>query len=223
MESIFDVNEFVKYVGALIALLDPISAVPLMLALTPGYTQGQRAKVALVASLTVFVVLLVAAWLGEEILAFFAISVELFRVAGGLLILLISISMIMPGGGHVVSATPNPDHNPAIVPLGIPLIAGPGAIATVILFANHPDPQWSEISAHGAAIGVATLVTLGCLLAASPIERLFGDTGTRVATQIMGLILAAVGIEMIVGGLQDHLSTTGWFIPQTASPAAIPQ
>jgi len=203
----FDINEFIKYVGALIALLDPVSAVPLMLSLTPGYTPRQRTGVALVATATVFVALLVASWLGEEILAFFAISVDLFRVAGGLLILLIAISMIMPGGGHAAAPTEAPDHNPAIVPLGIPLICGPGAIATAILFANHPHPTWSQMSAHAAAIGAATLVTLACLLVAVPLERLLGKTGMRVATQIMGLILAAVGIEMIVGGLGDHF---GW-------------
>jgi multiple antibiotic resistance protein len=74
-----------------------------------------------------------------------------------------------------------------------------------------------------AAIGVATLVTLGCLLAASQLERILGTTGTRVATQIMGLIVAAVGIEMIVGGLQDHISATGWIAPRPLDPAAISQ
>jgi multiple antibiotic resistance protein len=208
----FDVNEFVKYVGALIALLDPISAVPLMLSLTPGYSARDRVGVAIGATATVFVALLVASWLGDEILAFFAISVDLFRVAGGLLILLIAISMIMPGSGgaHAPHATATPEHNPAIVPLGIPLICGPGAIATAILFANHPHPTWSSMEAHGAAIAVATLAVLVCLLLAVPIERVLGKTGMRVATQVMGIILAAVGIEMIVGGLADHL---GW-VPQ---------
>ena len=206
-----DINEFLKYVGAMIGLLDPISAIPLMLALTPGYTARQRMRVAFVASATVFVTLIVASMLGEEILAFFAISPDLFRVAGGLLVLLIAISMIRPGGGHgggeeeEVKATPH--HDPAIVPLGIPLIAGPGPIAAAILFANHPHPTWDNTSAHALGIVVVTLITLGCLLAATQIERILGKVGMRVAIQVMGLILAAVGIEMIVGGLTDHL---GW-------------
>lgn len=204
-----DINELFKYIGAMIGLLDPISAVPLMLALTPGYTPRQRTRVAFVASATVFVTLIVAALLGEEILSFFAISPDLFRVAGGLLVLLIAISMIRPGGGHggdeEVQATAH--HDPAIVPLGIPLIAGPGPIAAAILFANHPHPTWDNMSAHATGIVVVTLITLGCLLAASQIERILGKVGMRVAIQVMGLILAAVGIEMIVGGLTDHL---GW-------------
>jgi len=209
-----DINELFKYIGAMIGLLDPISAIPLMLALTPGYTARQRTRVAFVASATVFVTLIVASLLGEKILAFFAISPDLFRVAGGLLVLLIAISMIRPGGGHAeeeVTATPH--HDPAIVPLGIPLIAGPGPIAAAILFANHPHPTWDNMSAHAAGIVVVTLITLACLLAATQIERILGKVGMRVAIQVMGLILAAVGIEMIVGGLADHL---GW---QTAPEA----
>ncbi|MBN9023832.1 MAG: MarC family protein, partial [Rhizobiales bacterium] len=85
-----DINELLKYIGAMIGLLDPISAIPLMLALTPGYTPRQRMRVAFVASATVFVTLIVASLLGEEILDFFAISPDLFRVAGGLLVLLIA-------------------------------------------------------------------------------------------------------------------------------------
>jgi multiple antibiotic resistance protein len=194
----------------MIGLLDPISAIPLMLALTPGYSARQRMRVAFVASATVFVTLIVASLLGEEILAFFAISPDLFRVAGGLLVLLIAISMIRPGGGHgggEEEVKADPHHDPAIVPLGIPLIAGPGPIAAAILFANHPHPTWDNMSAHAAGIVVVTLITLGCLLAATQIERILGKVGMRVAIQVMGLILAAVGIEMIVGGLTDHL---GW-------------
>jgi len=209
-----DINEFLKYVGAMIGLLDPISAIPLMLALTPGYSPRQRMRVAFVASATVFVTLIVASLLGEEILDFFAISPDLFRVAGGLLVLLIAISMIRPGGGHgsgnEEEMKADPHHDPAIVPLGIPLIAGPGPIAAAILFANHPHPTWDNMSAHAAGIVVVTLITLGCLLAATQIERILGKVGMRVAIQVMGLILAAVGIEMIVGGLTDHL---GWQIP----------
>ncbi len=211
-----DINELFKYIGAMIGLLDPISAIPLMLALTPGYTSRQRMRVAFVASATVFVTLIVASLLGEEILAFFAISADLFRVAGGLLVLLIAISMIRPGGAHGgggedEEVTANPKHDPAIVPLGIPLIAGPGPIAAAILFANHPHPTWQNSAAHGIGIVAVTLITLACLLAATQIERILGKVGMRVAIQVMGLILAAVGIEMIVGGLTDHL---GW---QTAA------
>jgi multiple antibiotic resistance protein len=202
----FDINEFIKYVGALIATVDPIGGIPLMLALTPGYTTRQRFWVAIIASLTVFVTLVVASWLGEEILAFFAISVELFRVAGGLLILIMAIDLLR---GRHEAAPAATNHNPAVVPLGIPLLAGPGAIATAIIFANHPHPTWGEMEAHAAAIGVVTLATLGCLLAAVPLQRILGPTGMRIAPQVMGLLLAAVGIEMIAQGIWDHVGQRG--------------
>jgi multiple antibiotic resistance protein len=203
----FEVNEFVKYVGAMIALLDPFTAIALMLALTPGYTRARRIRVAFVTSATVLVTLMIASWLGEGILSFFAISPDIFRVAGGLLAVVIAISMIRPGADHSVELPAGSNHNPAIVPLGIPLIAGPGPVAIAILFANHPHPTWNTMSAHIAAIVVATLVILVSLLAASAVERGLGKLGMRVAIQVMGLILAAIGIEMIVSGLLDYV---GW-------------
>ncbi len=210
----FEVNEFIKYVGAMIALLEPVTAASLMLTLTPGYTRARRVRVAFVTSATVLVTLIVASWLGEGILSFFAISPDIFRVAGGLLALVIAISMIRPGADHGVEMPTSTDHNPAIVPLGIPLIAGPGPVAIAILFANHPHPTWDNMSAHIAAIVVATLVILVFLLAATQVERRLGKLGMRVAIQVMGLILAAIGIEMIVSGVVDYV---GW--PSAALPS----
>lgn len=203
----FELSEFIKYVGAMIALLDPISAFALMLALTPGYTKARRVKVAFVTSATVLVTLLIASWLGEGIVSLFAISPDIFRVAGGLLALIIAISMILPWVDHSVEMPASTNHNPAIVPLGIPLIAGPGPVAIAILFANHPHPTWDSMSSHIAAIVVATLVVLVALLLATQLQRGLGKLGTRVATQVLGLILAAIGIEMIASGIMDYI---GW-------------
>lgn len=211
MANVIDVNEFIQYVGALIALLNPISKIPVMLALTVRYSAKGRRDVAIVASVTVLITLLVVSLLGREILHFFAITPDLFRVAGGLIILLTGISMLRPDG-QLQQIPAEMDHNPAIVPLGIPLLAGPGAIATAILYASHHHEHWANTVAHAGGIVVAALVTLGCLLAAEPLERLLGKNGMRVITQIMGLILTAIGVEMMVGGLSDHF---GW---QAAHP-----
>jgi multiple antibiotic resistance protein len=127
-------------------------------------------------------------------------------VAGGLLAVVIAISMIRPGD-HGVEMPASGNHDPAIVPLGIPLIAGPAPVAIAILFANHPHPTWDNMSAHIAAIVVATLVILAFLLAAAVVERGFGKLAMRVAIQVMGLVLAAIGIEMIVSGIMDYV---GW-------------
>lgn len=203
MGNVIDVNEFIQYIGALIALINPISKVPVMLMMTADSSPARRRNVAVVASFTVLVTLAVASLLGREILLFFAISADLFRTAGGIIVLLIGISMVRSEGP--------PDHvpdiggpNPAIVPLGIPLLAGPGAIATAILYAGHHHQNLANTLAHIGGIAVVTLLTLGCLLAAGPIERILGRNGMRIATQVMGLILAAIGVQMIVGGLSDH-------------------
>jgi multiple antibiotic resistance protein len=203
----FEVSEFVKYVGAMIALLDPVTAMALMLALTPGYSRARRIRVAFVTSATVLVTLMIASWLGEGILAFFAISPDIFRATGGLLAVVIAIAMIRPNADHGVEMPSGGNHDPAVVPLGIPLIAGPGPVAIAVLFANHPHPTWNTMSAHIAAIVVATLVVLVFLLAAAFRERGFGKLGMRIAIQAMGLILAAIGIEMIVSGIMDYV---GW-------------
>ena len=203
----FEVSEFIKYVGAMVALLDPITAVALMLTLTPGYTRARRVRVAFVTGATVLVTLLLASFLGEGIVSFFGISPDIFRVTGGLLALVIAISMIRPGADHGFEMPPGTRHSPAIVPLGIPLIAGPGPVAIAILFANHPHPTWDSMSSHVAAIVVATLVVLVCLLAAEPIERRLGKLGMRVAIQVLGVVLAAIAIEMIVSGVLDYV---GW-------------
>jgi multiple antibiotic resistance protein len=115
--------------------------------------------------------------------------------------------MIRPNADHGVEMPSGGNHDPAVVPLGIPLIAGPGPVAIAVLFANHPHPTWDSMTTHIAAIVVATLVVLVFLLAAAFRERAFGKLGMRIAIQAMGLILAAIGIEMIVSGVMDYV---GW-------------
>lgn len=128
-------------------------------------------------------------------------------MAGGLLILLTALTMLRAAPTRDPAV--KPDRASAIVPLGIPLLAGPGAIATTIAFANHPHPQWDYFFAHGVAIVAAAAVTFACLVSAAPLQRILGETGMRVVTQIMGLILAAIGIEMIFHGLTGRL---GWTV-----------
>jgi multiple antibiotic resistance protein len=200
----FDVNEFIKFVAALFAILNPIGVAPLIVLMTPGATSRQRAGVAVVAGVTVFVTLMIAAWFGREFLQFFAISVDAFRVAGGLLILLSALDMMRPRPGEAVVGDEAALH-PGVVPIGIPLLAGPGAIATVILYANHPHPTFAGFTTHAAAIVVATLISFACLIAAVPLQRILGKSGLRVVSQVMGLVLAAIAIEMIIHGISADL------------------
>jgi multiple antibiotic resistance protein len=201
----FDVNEFAKFVAALFAVLNPVGVAPLIVLMTPGATSRQRTGVAVVAGVTVLVTLTVASWFGREFLRFFAISVDAFRVAGGLLILLSALDMMRPRPADAAGGDEAALH-PGVVPIGIPLLAGPGAIATVILYANHPHPTWTGFATHAAAISVATLISFACLIAAVPLQRILGKAGLRVVSQIMGLVLAAIAIEMIIHGIRGDLA-----------------
>jgi multiple antibiotic resistance protein len=203
----FDANEFLKYVAAMIAIVDPVGAVPVVLALTPDYDRRARVMLAVVATITVFATLSVSALLGARILGLFAISVDTFRVAGGLVIAISAIRLVSPSAVAEAEASLKPRHNPAIVPIGIPLLAGPASIATAIAFANYPHPQWRIFANHALGLAVVSLTTFLCLSSAVLVQRLLGAAGMRVVSQVMGLILLSVGIEMILHGLAVHL---GW-------------
>jgi multiple antibiotic resistance protein len=201
----FDSGEFLKYVAAMFALLNPIGMVPLVLVFSAGGSARQRRHLVAIASLTVFVTLTVVSLFGEWFLHLFAISPSVFRAAGGVIVCLTALNMVRASGGPETGPIEKPPHNPAIVPLGIPLLAGPGAISAQIAFAHYPRPHPSLWISHALGLLVVSLATFACLLAATPLERLLGPTGLRIVTQVMGLILLSVGLEMVLHGLAGHL------------------
>jgi multiple antibiotic resistance protein len=203
----FDANEFLKYVTAMFALVNPIAAVPLVIVFTPNANWRERLSLAVVATLTVFVTLSLSALFGKEILRLFAISSSVFRVAGGLVVVLTALGMIRPPASSEGQLLAKPGYTPAIVPLGIPLLAGPGAISAVIAFANYPHPQWRIFANHAFGLAIVSVVTFLCLAGATLVEKVLGATGMRIITQVMGLILLSIGLEMMIHGLAGHL---GW-------------
>jgi multiple antibiotic resistance protein len=202
-----DGNEFLKYVTGMFAILNPVTKVPVVIAFTPDGNTRERFALAATASLTVFITLSLSALLGQEILRLFAISTYVFRVAGGLVVVLTALAMIRPTGSSEGQLLAKPGHSPAIVPLGIPLLAGPGAISTAIAYSNYPHPQWLIFANHALGLAVVSAATFFCLAGATLVERVLGATGTRIITQVMGLILLSVGLEMMMHGLAGHL---GW-------------
>jgi MarC family membrane protein len=200
-------SEFVKFAAALFAILNPFGNTAIFLSVTADRSDAERRQIALIASLAVLITLAVAAVLGQDILALFGISIGSFRIAGGLIILLIALSMLhaRPSGVHH-SAQEETDgqqkDNPAIFPLAIPVIAGPGAMATVILYAQHAQGVGGAI-AIGAVIVLMCLILLVTLRAAGRLSGLLGATGMNVLTRLMGMILAAIAVEMIAGGLTE--------------------
>lgn len=201
----FNTAEFFKSFVALIAIVNPIGIVPIFLALTSSDTEKERKHTAHLSAFSVGMILLLAAFAGEAILSFFGIGLPSFRVGGGILVLLMAISMLQAKQSRIRQSPSEAEYaeekeNVAVVPLAIPLMAGPGAISLAIIH-GHQAVTFSSKLMLGASIVAVALVALISLHLAKPIGKALGVTGLNIATRIMGLILASIGVQMIAQGL----------------------
>ena len=205
--------DYLKVFVALIALVNPLGILPMFISLTHDFTKVQKKNAIRAASLTVVAVIVVCALLGEHIIKFFGISTASLQVAGGLLILLMSLSMLnaQPSGAKTTAEERDEaEHKDTIgvVPLGIPLLTGPGAMSTVIVLAGKSHHASEYVALIGSGVVIAALVWL-TLQMAEPIARVMGRTGINIATRIMGLLVAAVAVEFIVDGLVVMMPALG--------------
>ncbi|MEQ1742391.1 MAG: NAAT family transporter [Candidatus Nitrotoga sp.] len=208
-----DFTEYTKIFISLFAILDPIGIIPVIILFTSGMTAPKRAKVGRVASLAVCAILLVALLIGQPLLAFFGISISSFRVAGGILLMLMAFKMLN-GNLYTSVATDNDSAGGeassihAIVPLSIPLLAGPGSISAVILEAHkaHGIEHYLIMSLEIMLLSVTVWLTF--LIAPWVAQRL-GKIGIDVFTRLMGLVLAAISVEFIAGGIRGLFPTLG--------------
>ena len=194
-----------KVFVALIALINPLGVLPMFISLTQDFSAVQKQRAIRTAAFTVVAVVAISALLGENIIRFFGISTASLQVSGGLLILLMALNMLnaQPGGTKTtVEERDEAEHKDAIgvVPLGIPLLTGPGAMSTVIVMAHNAKKPMDYAAIIGSGVVIAMLVWL-TLQMAQPIARTLGRTGINIATRIMGLLVAAVAVEFIVDGL----------------------
>jgi multiple antibiotic resistance protein len=206
-------SEFVKFAAALFAILNPFGNTAIFLSVTAERSTADRQRIALLTSVAVLITLVVAAVIGQEILDLFGISIGSFRIAGGVIVLLIALSMLrarQSGVHHSAQeeADGQQKDNPAIFPLAIPVIAGPGAIATVILYAEHAQSVGGALTI-GEVIALMCVILLVTLRAADRLSGLLGPTGMNVLTRLMGMILAAIAVEMMAGGLRDLFPQLG--------------
>lgn len=190
---------------ALFAIVNPIGSVPIFISATDGWTPQQKLRTANVVALMVFLVLAASALFGEGILAFFSITIPSFQVGGGILILLIAINMLHAKQSHA-KQTPEEAKTMeerdviAIVPLSIPLLAGPGAISSMIIAAQDSTTFGAQLSLLMPILVVALLVWLSLQLS-SYIAGKLGTIGINIVTRLMGLILAAMAVEFIAHGM----------------------
>ena len=188
---------------------NPIGAIPVFISLTAAQPEQARRRTAKMTAVTVAIVLVVSVFLGQLLLNSFGASIPSFRVGGGILILLMAIAMLEARPNRARSTPEETEEAVAkddigVVPLGIPLVAGPGAISTMIIYANQAR-DWIDT---GFLVLIGILVALSVWIAlrlADPIRSLLGQTGINIVTRLLGLILAAVAVEFITSGLAQLL------------------
>ncbi|MDH5612989.1 MAG: YchE family NAAT transporter [Gammaproteobacteria bacterium] len=199
-------TEYTKMLIGLIAIVNPIGAVPIFISLTSGYKQVEKNAISKTATYAVFIILIFALAVGEMVLSFFGITFSSFRVAGGILILLMAISM-MHAKTNGIKRTEEEEQESeymdsiAVVPLAIPLLAGPGAISTVILYA-HKDTGLLHYFLIGLIILAVSLILYLAFKSIPYISKYLSQTAVNVFSRIMGLILAAIAIEFIANGIK---------------------
>ncbi|EMT0033231.1 MarC family protein [Neisseria gonorrhoeae] len=204
--------EIGKLIVAFLVLINPFSALSLYLDLTNGHSTKERRKVARTAAVAVFAVIAVFALIGGALLKVLGISVGSFQVGGGILVLLIAISMMNGNdnpakqnlGAQPETGQVRPARNAgaiAVVPIAIPITIGPGGISTVIIYASAAK-TYSDIALIIAAGLVVSAICYAILIVAGKVSRLLGATGLTILNRIMGMMLAAVSVEIIVSGLK---------------------
>ena len=197
--------EYLKIFVALLVIVNPIGAMPMFVSMTAECSIAQKKHLARVASTAVAVVLVVAAIVGQPLLALFGITIASFKVGGAILILLIAISM-MHAAPSREKQTPEEAQEAeykqsiAVVPLAIPLLSGPGAISTTIIYAtDHPSP--GHTAGVVACCALVALITWTALRIATPAGIWLGRTGINIVVRIMGLLLAALAVEIFASGI----------------------
>jgi multiple antibiotic resistance protein len=196
----------ISFLVTLIAVLDPFMAIPFFLGMCAGRPEAEHRRIARVASLTVMAILVGAAVSGEALLRLLGTSLASFRIAGGLVLLLMALAMLQARPGNVRQTEKEAidaggRETPGIVPLAIPLLAGPGAISTVMIAVQNGG--WQNQAAVIAGIVVVCLMLWAMLRLAIPIGRLLGSGGFNVATRLLGLLLAAIAVESMAIGLRE--------------------
>jgi multiple antibiotic resistance protein len=200
---------------ALLAIVNPIGVIPFFIAFTQHFTPAQRQRTIRVASFAAFVVISVSALAGLKIIEFFGISIASFQVGGGTLLLISSLQMLNAQPAEAKPAdldegTQKVDAGAsiAIVPLTVPLLTGPATISTMVIYAEktrHLSEQ-AVLVGYGVVIGLVTYLAFS---ASARIARVLGQTGINVMTRLMGLILAAMAVELLADGLTKLFPVLG--------------
>jgi multiple antibiotic resistance protein len=197
-----------SFIAALFSMMNPVGSLGVFAGMTKDRQQPESLRIAWKCALAVAVTLLVMAWIGALLMEFFGITINSLRAAGGVIVLLIGLQMLANKSSHAHSTSEVEDARMrtsiAVVPLAIPIVAGPGTMATVLV-AAHQHP--SVLSRAEISIVIVALAALCGLLFsfAMPISKRLGEAGMGVVTRVMGMVLAAIGMGMLADGLKALL------------------
>jgi multiple antibiotic resistance protein len=198
----FVFNSFVT----LLVVVDPPGMAPIFAALTRGYPQKRKRETAIRATVLGATILLVFALVGTALLEALGIGLPAFRIAGGVLLFLLALDMIFASSTGLRSKTVREQEEESyqqdvsVFPLAIPLLAGPGSITTVLLYTGERSA--TELAVFVAVLLSVLLLTLASLLLAPLIVRLLGETGANVLSRVLGVLLAALGVQFVLDGIQ---------------------
>ena len=206
-----DYGTMIKFFVSLLVVCNPLSALPAFLSLTRGKDLTHKKDTALRTSLACFLIFLVSLWIGKPLLAFFEIRIAAFQVAGGFVLFALAYALMQATPSALKEEPESAGSHrssQAIVPLAMPIIAGPGAISTAIVFSALYPSTASRAMLSLSAASVAVVILLSLLFAAR-IERLLGNTGVNILGRIGGLILAAIAVETMAKGVLGLFPSLG--------------
>lgn len=198
-----NLSEFANYFVALLVITNPLSALPAILRVTRHQSDQQKKRTALIATFAIGIILLIATWIGTPLLAILGIGVPSFQVAGGMVLLTLAFSMLnateSPIKQTIEEQKEKISDNGAIVPLAIPIIAGPGAMSTIIVSVNLYQGVLNQIFLSIAAL-LVTLALGSVLFFSSTLEKMIGTQGINIFNRIGGLLLASIAIQALANG-----------------------
>ncbi len=201
------IAEWVTAVVAVFVIVDPFAATPAFLAMTAGYDRLRRKQMAGRAAVTCVVILSVFGTVGKYLFRLFGISLPAFKLAGGLLLLLVALDMLQARRSRT-RETPEEQSDACstedvgIIPMGIPMLAGPGSISTVMVLVGQA-PTWRGVIPVLVGVVATSAVCYFVLASADRVESLLGEIGIRVLTRLMGLVLTAIAFQFFVSALVD--------------------
>ena len=205
MADLIDIAALITAFTTLFVVIDPIGLAPVFVALTQGMSAQKRKTIGIRACLIGFCLLALFGLFGESVLGFAGISMPAFQIAGGALLFLTALEMVFERRGKRRNDKSghgeDDDRDPSVFPLSTPLIAGPGAIASIILLTNAVDDNLWQLGGVFFAMFIVILTVLALFMMPNLLERLLRKTGILVVSRVLGMLLAALSVQFILNGL----------------------